>query len=121
MKETVELIENVEPYERKQQFCVISKDVFGEYSVRDIQTNSAWNENPYGDDYAVVPDDMVQDILETKGFCNITLNANGTEIVSFTAREIPEMPEVERKPTTEERLAALEMAMLEQIGVVTNG
>lgn len=113
MKEQIDFIE------RKNPFCVVSKEVFGKYAVRDIQTNSAWDKNPYGDDYAVAPDDMVQDILETRGFCDIELNADGTEIVSFTAREIPEMPEVERKPTTEERLAALEMAMLEQIGVVT--
>lgn len=111
--------EEIKVIERLNPFCVISKSAFGEYAVRDIQTNSAWGENPYGDDYAVVPDDMVQDILETKGFCDIELNADGTEIVSFVAREIPETPEVERKPTTEERLAALEMAMLEQIGVVT--
>ena len=104
---------------KKSPLCVISKKTFGDYNVHRIQTNSVWDENPYGKDYAIVPDDMVQDIIETKGFCDIELNADGTEIVSFTAREIPEIPEVERKPTTEERLAALEMAMLEQIGVVT--
>ena len=113
MKEEKEIIG------RLNDFCVISKMVFGEYAVRDIQTNSSWTKNPYGDDYAVVPDDMVQSILETRGFCSIRLNEDETEVVSFVAREIPEIPEVERKPTTEERLAALEMAMLEQIGVVT--
>lgn len=113
MKKETKTIERINP------FCVVSKAVFGEYAVRDIQTNSAWNKNPYGEDYAIVPDDMVQDILETRGFCSIVLNEEGTEIVSFTARKIPEMPEIERKPTTEERLKALEKAMLEQIGVVT--
>lgn len=95
-----EILENIEvPIEeeiveipqRVNPFCVISKDTFGEYAVRDIQTNSAWSENPYGD-YAVVPDDMVADILETKGFCDIVLNEDGTEVVEFTAREIPEIP-----------------------------
>lgn len=105
--------------ERKKHFCVISKAVFGEYQSRDIQTNSVWRENPYGDDYAVVPDEMVEDILKTKGFCDIELNNDGTEVVSFTSREIPEMVIPQIQPTTEERLAALEMAMLEQIGVVT--
>lgn len=119
MKETIETIDNIEPYERKQPFCVISKDVFGEYSVRDIQTNSSWETNPYNEGYAVVPDDMVKDIVATQGFCDIELNSDGTEIVSFTAREVPEIPKPEKKPTTEERLVALEMAMLEQIGVVT--
>ena len=105
--------------ERKNPICVVSKETFGEYGARDIQTNSGWYGNPYGDAYALVPDEFVADMLATKGFCDIELNEEGTEIVSFTEREIPEMPEVERQPTTEERLAALEKAMLEQIGVVT--
>lgn len=95
-----EILENIEtPIEeeiieipqRVNPFCVISKDTFGEYAVRDIQTNSAWSENPY-EDYAVVPDDMVTEIMETRGFCDIELNEDGTEVVSFTAREIPEIP-----------------------------
>ena len=102
--ETVELPQRVNP------FCVISKAVFGEYNVRDIQTNSAWGSNPYPD-YAVVPDDMVTAILETRGFCDITLNEDGTEIISFTAREIPEIPEAPHEPTAEERIAELEIAL----------
>lgn len=104
---------------RLNPFCVVSKETFGEYFIRDIQTNSSWNSNPYGDDYAIVPDEMVQDILKTNGFCDIELNKDGTEIISFTAREIPEIPQPERQPSAEERLAALEKAMLEQIGVTT--
>ena len=112
-----EILENIEtPIEeeiieipqRVNPFCVISKDTFGEYAVRDIQTNSAWSESPYGDGYAVVPDDMVTAILETRGFCDIVLNEDGTEVVSFTAREIPEIPTPEPEPSAEERIAQLE-------------
>lgn len=94
--------------ERKNPFCVISKETFGEYNVRDIQTNSGWSENPYPD-YAVVPDDMVEDILTTCGFCDIELNEDGTEIASFTAREIPDIPqkEEEKEPSADEILDAL--------------
>lgn len=113
-KETIK-----EPVERINLFCVISKSTLEESCARDIQTNSTWKKNPYGDDYAIVPDEMVDDIIATKGFCDIELNSEGTEVVSFVAKEIPEMPEIQRMPTTEERLVALEMAMLEQIGVVT--
>lgn len=74
---------------RKNYFCVISIATYGEYEMHDIQTNSGWSENPYGEEYAVVPDDMVQDILATQGYCDIVLNDDGTEVVSFTAREIP--------------------------------
>ena len=95
------------PPQRVNPFCVISKNTFGEYAVRDIQTNSAWGANPY-EDYAVVPDDMVADILETMGFCDIELNEEGTEVVSFTAREIPSIPEPPHEPTAEERIAELE-------------
>lgn len=96
-----------ETTQRVNPFCVISKATFGEYNVHDIQTNSAWGANPY-EDYSVVPDDMVTDILETKGFCDITLNEDGTEVVSFTAREIPSIPEPPHEPSAEERIAELE-------------
>lgn len=100
-------------------FGVISKEVFGEMNVRDVQTNSAWSKNPYGDEYAVIPEHLIDGIVATCGFCDIELNEDGTEVVSFTPREIPENLTPQKQPTTEERLAALEMAMLEQIGVVT--
>ena len=114
-EETVEIPQRVNP------FCVISKETFGEYAVRDIQTNSGWSENPYKD-YAVVPDDMVTAIMETKGFCDIELNTDGTEVASFTAREIPEIPTEEAPPSDidilyeieadqEFRLSCLEMGL----------
>lgn len=90
---------------RKNSFCVISKETYGKYNVRDIQTNSGWSKNPY-EDYAVVPDDMTEDILTTCGFCDIELNEDETEIVSFTAREIPEIPEVKAEPTQLDRVEA---------------
>ena len=108
VEETVSKEEIVElPPQRVNPFCVISKAIYGEYAVRDIQTNSAWSANPYGNDYAVVPDDMVLEIMETRGFCDIELNADCTEVVSFTAREIPDIPVEEAEPTTEDILNAL--------------
>ena len=92
---------------RKNRFCVISIDTFGDHAVHDIQTNSAWTENPYSEGYAVVPDDMVPAILETHGFCQIVLNEDETEVVSFVAREIPAIPEKEPEPTTDDLLNAL--------------
>ena len=122
IKETQTETEIVEIPQRVNPFCVISKEVYGEYAVRDIQTNSAWGENPYPEEYAVVPDEMVQAIMETKGFCDIVLNEDGTEVVEFTAREIPEIP-TEEAPFTdidilyeieadqEFRLSCLEMGL----------
>ena len=82
---------------RKNLFCVISIEPFGEYEMHDIQTNSVWKKNPY-EGYAIVPADMVEDIMNTRGFCDIVLNDEGTEVVSFTAREIPDIPEPEPEP-----------------------
>ena len=108
IEETQTETEIFEIPQRVNHFCVISKATFGEYAVRDIQTNSAWGENPYGEDYAVVPDEMVPDIMATLGFCDIVLNEDGTEVVSFEAREIPEIPTEEPGPTLEERVTTLE-------------
>lgn len=91
---------------RKNPFCVISKATFGEYAVHDIQTNSTWSGNPYGSDYAIVPDAIVPDIMETKGFCDIVLNEEETEVVSFTAREIHEIPESVKEPSQLDRIEA---------------
>lgn len=101
--------ENINHFNNEiRPLCVISKGTFCEYDIRDIQTNIAWSSNPYGNDYAIVPDAMLEDIFATKGFCDIELNEDGTEVVSFTAKEIPEIPEEEEEPTAEERIAALE-------------
>ena len=91
---------------RKNPFCVISKATYGDYAVRDIQTNSAWGANPYDDTFAVVPDEMVEGIKETHGFCDIELSDDGTEVVSFVEREIPDIPEEEPEPTQMDRIEA---------------
>jgi hypothetical protein len=103
--------------ERANLFCVISKETFGEYAIRDIQTNSSWTSNPY-EDYAVVPDDMVNAIMETKGFCDITLNESGTEVVSFVPREIPDIPTPEPEPTGDDVWAELDKAFEEGVNSI---
>lgn len=71
---------------------VISKSTCGSYNVRDIQCNANWDCCPYSD-YALIPDNLVDGILATKGYCDITLNSAGTEVVSFKARTIPSVQE----------------------------
>lgn len=103
--------EIIETPQRVNAFCVIAKDKWAN-GGRDIQTNASWGKNPYGEAYAVVPDDMVVAIQETKGFCDIELNEDETEVVSFTALEIPEFPVPEPEPTQEERIAELEESVI---------
>lgn len=102
--------------QRVNPFCVISKnvveveDINGKnHDLHMIETNSSWGINPYGEDYAVVPDDMVTAIMETRGFCDVTLNEDGTEVVEFTAREIPEIPaeEITAEPTANDIINAM--------------
>lgn len=109
LEEIIETEEIIEIPQRENDFCVISKNTFGKYNVRNIETNSSWGANPYGDDYAIVPDNMVKEIKETRGFCDIELNEDGTEVVSFTALPIPEIKETEAEvePTADEILNAL--------------
>lgn len=92
--------------ERRHPFCVISKAAWGDPAAHDVQTNSAWSANPYGEEYAVVPDDMVKGILATRGFCDIELNEDGTKVVRFTAREIPDLPAAEAEPTQLDQIEA---------------
>lgn len=106
--EIVELPQRVHP------FCVISKsvvkveDINGKnHDLHMIETNSGWSENPYGEDYAIVPDEMMPGIMETRGFCDIVLSEDGTEVVEFTAREIPEIPTAKPEPTTDDIINAL--------------
>ena len=101
--------------ERLNPFCVISIETFGEYAVHDVQTNSSWMSNPY-EDYAVVPDEKVKGIMETRGFCDITLNEDGTEVISFTAREIPVIPEPE--PVSNDVWAELDRAYEEGVNSI---
>ena len=72
---------------RKNPLCVISIATYGDNEMHDIQMNSGWSKNPYGEEYAVVPDDLVEDIFATRGYCDIVLNDDNTEVVSFTDRK----------------------------------
>ena len=64
----------------------------------------------------MVPDAMVKGIMETRGFCDIALNEDGTEVVSFTAREIPVIPEPE--PVSDDVWAELDRAYEEGVNSI---
>ena len=101
---------------RKHFICVISEETFGEYGVHQIQMNGGWTEDPKLEGYVLVPDEMVDGIMETKGFCDITAE-NGV-VTGFTAREIPDIPEQE---TEGEKTVYDEMAEAYREGVNSVG
>ena len=78
----------------KNDFCIISKKA-NKFGWHDIQTNSSWTSNPHEEEYAIIPNHLVQEILKTYGYCDLELNEDETEVISFTAREIPPFPDPE--------------------------
>ena len=91
--------EDKETEKREHPFTVISIITYN--GMHDIQQNTAWSNNSYENLYATVPDTMVEDIIKTKGYCDIKLNAGGTEVESFAAREIPKIEATEEISDTE--------------------
>ena len=108
---------------KKNDFCVISKEA-NENGWRDLQKNSAWSANPDPDYFVVVPDDMVEAIWETYGYCDLELNEESTEVVSFEKKEIPVIETPEPEPTEEElqwqAITDLEIAQMETAQLVSN-
>ena len=74
-------------------------------SWHDLQTNSTWTKCPY-EGYAIVPPEMVESIMKTDGYCNIELNEDKTEIISFTPTEKPVITEPEKPVTEKEQMRA---------------
>ena len=115
--------------ERKNPFCVVSKETYGEHHQHDIQTNDAWMENPYADEYAAVPDEMVPAMMETDGYCDITYTADGKTVASFVAREKPEPqldepepdPDTPQSNTLADRVAAVETDLAGLTAAVEKG
>ena len=107
----------------KNPLCVISKRA-NENGWRDMQLNSAWIVNPDVNNYAIVPDEMVEAIKETYGYCDIVLSKDGTEVVSFTATEIPVITEPEAEPSEDElqwqAITDLEIAQMEYEQALTD-
>lgn len=85
---------------------IISKTTYGEHNQRYIYSSDAWTDNPYPEDYAIVPPEMEKDVAETQGYCDIKLSKDGTEVTAFAAREIPKIEEPEQPVTEYEQLRA---------------
>ena len=84
--------------ERKNPFCVIKIEA-NENGWHDLQSNSSWSSNPYGDEFVEVEDELVESIMETAGYCDITLNEEGTKCIAFVPTEKPVVPEPEPTPS----------------------
>ena len=73
--------------------------------ARDIQIGIEWDDIEYID-YAIIPDNLLEDILATKGWCDVEVGEDGKTIVGFTALEIPDYVK-NPEPTVDDILNAL--------------
>lgn len=74
---------------------------------REIRVGVEYDEEQHKS-FAIIPDSMLEEILATEGLCDLELSEDGTEVVSFTALEVPDFMKGASEPSTEERIAALE-------------
>lgn len=76
-------------------------------SAREILTNVEWDDGAFKS-HAVIPDDLLDGILATGGWCELELSEDGKTVINFTETEIPEhIKNFQAEPTLEERIAAL--------------
>lgn len=68
--------------------CIIMKESYGDEYAREIRTDVEYIEEQYLG-FAVVPPELVNGIIDTKGYCDIELSEDGKTVVSFTARANP--------------------------------
>ena len=79
-----------------------------------LQSQTGWDKC-WLDGWIEVPPQLEAQVWDTLGWCN--LNIQGGVLVGITPIQRPDPPEPESKvPTAEERLAALESAMLTMMG-----
>lgn len=71
---------------------IIAKVTFDAFERRSIMQGVEYTEEAFPD-FAVVPEELVEGILATEGFCDIELSGDGKTVVSFAARAIPNFPE----------------------------
>ena len=57
--------------------------------------------------YAIIPDDLLEGILATDGWCDVEVGDDGKTAIGFTAVEIPEYARKSTEPTTDDILNAL--------------
>ena len=87
---------------------VISKIKTRFPSARDIQIGIEWDDEICSI-FAVIPDELLDGILATGGWCDVEVSEDGKTVVNFTATEIPEyIRKREEEPTVDERIDALE-------------
>lgn len=84
----------------------------------DYESQSHRTSNWMSDEWIEVPENLVQTLYECGGYCDLTIE-NG-KLVGITPTERPEPEPEPYVPTTEERIVALEAAMLSMMGVSTD-
>lgn len=109
-EEIIEEFVEEEITERQHPFTVIS--ILGdENNWHDIQQNSSWSANPYGESYAIVPDGMVDEVLACGCWCNIEVE-NGV-LTKITKVEPPTIEEPIPEMTTADVVQMMAQRLLD--------
>ena len=76
-------------------------------SARDMRKDVEWDDNIHKN-FAIIPDELLDGILATGGWCDLELSEDGKTVVGFTETEIPEhIRKLQEEPTIEEQIAVL--------------
>ena len=92
--------------------------IIEENGTHEIQSQSHRTSNWMGDEWIEVPEALVPTLYDCEGYCDLQIE--GGVLVGITPTERPEPEPEPYVPTTEERITALETAMLTMMGVQSN-
>lgn len=68
---------------------IIRKRISKIKAAKEIILNVEWDAEIYKN-FAIIPDNLLEGILATKGWCDLELSEDGKTVIGFTATEIPE-------------------------------
>lgn len=57
--------------------------------------------------FAIFPDEMIDGIVDCDGFCDLELSEDGTKIVSFVAKELPDYMKEITEPSAQDDTDAM--------------
>lgn len=73
---------------------------------REFHIGVEWDENQHKS-FAIFPDEMIDGIVACEAFCDLELNEDGTEVISFIALELPDFMKEVSEPSAQDDTDAM--------------